>query len=469
MSANSVSATLLIVDDEEGIRFGVGTYFRNHGYSVYEACDCVSAELAFRKTRPHLVIADYELPDGTALDLLPRVKRMDEQVPVVLLTGHGSVDLAVQAIKEGAEHFLTKPVAMPALQLVVERALENRRNRQQQLARQVARANSPLRRAPRPFVGVSRAVGELEAQANQVLVVDRPIWLSGETGAGKGVLARWLHENGTRAAETLVELNCAGLPRELVESELFGHERGAFTGAVAAKTGLLEVAHRGTLLLDEIGDMELSLQPKLLKVLEDKQFRRIGEVRDRPVDAQLIAATHRDLTQLVRENKFRADLYFRISTIHLTIPPLRDRVEDIPYVARDVLERLAADLGCPAVELTTEAITALQEYSWPGNIRELRNVLERAVILRRNTAALTRQDLVFEQVDLTPRRSEPWLDLSLAEVERRHIESVLHHEDGNVGRAAKRLGISRSTLYERLKLLGAGAGGTSSLREDPPL
>jgi DNA-binding NtrC family response regulator len=174
------------------------------------------------------------------------------------------------------------------------------------------------------------------------------------------------------------------------------------------------------------------------------------------VDAQLIAATHRDLTQLVRENKFRADLYFRISTIHLTIPPLRDRVEDIPYVARDVLERLAADLGCPTVELTDEAVTALQEYRWPGNIRELRNVLERAVILRRNTTALARQDLVFEQVDLTPRTGEAFLDLSLAEVERRHIENVLQHEDGNVGRAAKRLGISRSTLYERLKVLGAG-------------
>jgi transcriptional regulator with PAS, ATPase and Fis domain len=222
------------------------------------------------------------------------------------------------------------------------------------------------------------------------------------------------------------------------------------------------VAHRGTLLLDEIGDMELSLQPKLLKVLEDKQFRRIGDIRDRPVDAQLIVATHRDLTKLVRDNKFRADLYFRISTIHLTIPPLRERVEDIPYVARDVLERLAADLGCPAVELTADAVTALQEYNWPGNIRELRNVLERAVLLRRDTTVLNRQDLVFEQIDLTPRRSGereevkyPWLELSLAEMERRHIENVLQHEDGNVGRAAKRLGISRSTLYERLKVQGS--------------
>jgi len=452
MTANGGAATLLVVDDDEAIRFGVGTYFRNHGYTVHEASDCVGAELAFRKSHPHLVIADYELPDGTALDLLPRIRRLDEQVPVVLLTGHGSVDLAVQAIKEGAEHFLTKPVAMSALELVVERALENRRNRQQQLARQVVRANSPLRRAPRPFVGASRAVRELEEKARHVLGVDRPIWLSGETGSGKGVLARWLHENGPRAAETLVELNCAGLPRELVESELFGHEKGAFTGAVAVKTGLLEVAHRGTLLLDEIGDMELSLQPKLLKVLEDKQFRRIGEVRDRPVDAQLIAATHRDLTQLVRENKFRADLYFRISTIHLTIPPLRQRLEDIPHIARDILERLVADLGCPTVELTSDAITALQEYSWPGNIRELRNVLERAVILRRTTTTLTAQDLVFERIDLKPRVSDPGLNLSLAEVERQHIEKVLKLEDGNVGRAAKRLGISRSTLYERLKV-----------------
>jgi transcriptional regulator with PAS, ATPase and Fis domain len=301
-------------------------------------------------------------------------------------------------------------------------------------------------------------------QAHQVLGVDRPIWLSGETGAGKGVLARWLHERGTRAAETMVELNCAGLPRELVESELFGHEKGAFTGAVTTKTGLLEVAHRGTLLLDEIGDMELSLQPKLLKVLEDKQFRRIGDIRDRPVDAQLIAATHRDLRQLVRENRFRADLYFRISTIHIAIPPLRERVEDIPEIARDVLERLAADLGCLSVDVKADALAALQEYSWPGNIRELRNVLERAVILRQDRSVITRQDLVFEHIDLwaDPRISAPGaeharLDLSLADVEREHIEFVLRYEAGNVGRAAKRLGISRSTLYERLKLNGFGA------------
>jgi DNA-binding NtrC family response regulator len=471
LSPSTGSATLLIVDDDEAIRADVGTYLRSRGYTVHDATGCVDAELAFRKSRPHLVIADYALPDGTALDLLPRIKRLDEQVPIVLLTAHGSVDLAVQAIKEGAEHFLTKPVAMPALELVVERALENRRNRQQQLARQVVRATSPLRRPPHPFLGVSHAIRQLEVQARQVLGIDRPIWLSGETGAGKGVLARWLHEHGPRAAETLVELNCAGLPRELVESELFGHEKGAFTGAIAAKTGLLEVAHRGTLLLDEIGDMELSLQPKLLKVLEDKQFRRIGEVRDRPVDAQLIAATHRDLTQLVRENKFRADLYFRISTIHLTLPPLRERVEDIPYIARDLLERLASDLGCLPVELKPDAIAALQEYSWPGNIRELRNVLERAVILRHNPTVLGRDDLVFEQVDLRPstpggRTSGPenvaWLNLSLADVERRHIEKVLRHEDGNVGRAAKRLGISRSTLYQRLKDLGVDEAHTGA-------
>ena len=463
MTARMGAATMLIVDDDEAIRFGVGTYFRNHGYVVYDADDCVGAELVFRKTHPHIVVADYELPDGTALDLLPRIKRLDEQVPMVLLTGHGSVDLAVQAMKDGAEHFVTKPVALPALELIVERALENRRNRQQQLARQVARANSPLARTPHPFLGVSRVIRELETQAHQVLGVDRPIWLSGETGAGKGVLARWVHEHGPRAAETMVELNCAGLPRELVESELFGHEKGAFTGAVAAKTGLLEVAHRGTLLLDEIGDMELSLQPKLLKVLDDKQFRRIGDIRDRPVDAQLIAATHRDLRQLVRENRFRADLYFRISTIHLTIPPLRERVEDIPEIARDLLERLAADLGCVTVALHDDALAALQEYSWPGNIRELRNVLERAVILRHDRSAVTRHDLVFEQVDLradarglAPDTEHSVLHLSLADVERRHIELVLAHEAGNVGRAAKRLGISRSTLYERMKLSGFG-------------
>jgi DNA-binding NtrC family response regulator len=466
-------ALVLLVDDDATIRFGVGTYLRARGYAVEEADGVVAAEVAFRSTRPHVVVCDYEMPDGTALDLLPRLRRVDDQVPIIVLTGHGSIDLAVQAIKEGAEHFLTKPVALPALEVVLERVVENRRARQQQLARRVAAGATAARRPVDPFLGVSAAIRELEERAHRLLGTDRPIWLRGETGAGKGAMARWLHGRGPRADEALVELNCAGLPRELVESELFGHDKGAFTGATQAKPGLLEVAHRGTLLLDEIGDMPLELQPKLLKALEDRQVRRLGEVRDRPVDAQLIAATHQDLGQLAQAGRFRADLYFRISTLHLEIPPLRSRPEDLPLLARDLLDRLAADLGVARLELTPDAVAALQAYAWPGNVRELRNVLERAVLLGRG-GAIERRDLAFERgalggalggaagaasdgADGPPGGADDWDGLTLEEVERRHITRVLAREGGHVERAARSLGVSRSSLYTKIKLYGLTA------------
>jgi DNA-binding NtrC family response regulator len=451
-------ALVLLIDDDEAIRFGVGTYLRARGYAVEEAGTVLAGELAYRAARPHVVVCDYELPDGTALDLLPRLRRIDEQVPIVLLTGHGSVDLAVQAIKEGAEHFLTKPVALPALEVVLERAVENRRARQQQLARQVAGRASAARRPTDPFLGVSAAIRALEEQAHRVLGTDRPIWLRGETGAGKGVLARWLHARGPRADEALVELNCAGLPRELVESELFGHEKGAFTGATQAKPGLLEVAHRGTLFLDEIGDMPLELQPKLLKALEDRQVRRLGEVRDRPVDLQLIAATHQDLGERSRAGTFRPDLYFRISTLKLDIPPLRDRPEDVPVLARDLLARVAADLALPPAELAPDALEALRRYAWPGNVRELRNVLERAVLLGREGGVISRADLAFERSAPAPADGagahDGWDDLTLEQVEARHIARILTLEQGHVERTAQRLGISRSSLYAKIKLYG---------------
>jgi transcriptional regulator with PAS, ATPase and Fis domain len=317
---------------------------------------------------------------------------------------------------------------------------------------------SAARRPTDPFLGVSAAIRTLEEQAHRVLGTDRPIWLRGETGAGKGVLARWLHARGPRADEALVELNCAGLPRELVESELFGHEKGAFTGATQAKPGLLEVAHRGTLFLDEIGDMPLELQPKLLKALEDRQVRRLGEVRDRPVDLQLIAATHQDLGERSRAGTFRSDLYFRISTLKLDIPPLRDRPDDVPVLARDLLERVAADLALPPAELAADALEALRRYAWPGNVRELRNVLERAVLLGREGGVITRADLSFERGDQTQapaaEAAGEWDDLTLEQVEARHIARILTVERGHVERTAQRLGISRSSLYAKIKLYG---------------
>jgi DNA-binding NtrC family response regulator len=436
---------VLVVDDEPGVRFGIRDFLEQQGYEIEEAQSCEDAQNLFRTSRPDIVIADYMMPDGTALDLLPRLKEIDPDTPLLVLTAHGSIDLAVRAIKEGAEQFLTKPLELPALQVILQRLLQKQRNHHKQLASKTRQ----VRQAIDPFIGTSSAIRALADQARKILSSESPILILGETGSGKGVLARWLHENSPRADEAFVDLNCAGLSRELLETELFGHEKGAFTSATASKQGLFEVAHRGTIFLDEVGDVDLQIQPKLLKVLEEKRFRRVGDVRDRQVDVRLIAATHQDLGQAVREKKFRDDLYFRISTIPLSFPPLRERIEDIPTVAQYLLNKVSADLGRGELTLDDDSIRALQSYSWPGNIRELRNVIERAVLLS-DQHSISIKDLHFDGHSSI---GAPLLDtrLTLLELEKQHIERVLQEEHGKVEKAAKRLGIPRSSLYQKIK------------------
>ena len=436
---------VLVIDDEPGVRFGIRDFLEQQGYEIEEAESCEDAQHLFRTTRPDIVIADYMLPDGTALDLLPRLKEIDSNIPLLVLTAHGSIDLAVRAIKEGAEQFLTKPLELPALSVILGRLLQKQRNHHKQLASKTRQ----IRQAIDPFIGTSSAIKALADQARKILTTESPVLILGETGTGKGVLARWLHENSNRADEAFVDLNCAGLSRELLETELFGHEKGAFTSATASKQGLFEVAHRGTIFLDEVGDVDLQIQPKLLKVLEEKRFRRVGDVRDRQVDVRLIAATHQEMGQLVREKKFRDDLYFRISTIPLPFPSLRDRKEDIPTLAHYLLNKVSTDLGRAEIHLDDACMNALQQYSWPGNVRELRNVIERAVLLSEGKT-LGLRDLHFDGHGSTV---SPFLDtgLTLIELERQHIERVLNEEGGRVEKAAKRLGIPRSSLYQKIK------------------
>jgi DNA-binding NtrC family response regulator len=439
---------VLVVDDDRAIRFGVRDFLTSHGFEVEEAESCAAMERAFAQSRLDAAVVDHVLPDGNAVDLLPRLKALAPAVSLIILTGHGSIDLAVRAIREGAEHFLTKPIELPALLLVLQRVLENQRNRRKDLAVKSRRARTVID----AFVGESPAIRELARAARAVAGADSPVLIQGETGSGKGVLAAWLHYHGPRADEAFVDLNCAGLSREFLETELFGHEKGAFTGAVAGKPGLFEVAHRGTVFLDEIGDVDPQVQPKLLKVLEEKRFRRLGDVRDRLVDVRLIAATHEDLAELARTRRFRSDLYFRISTIPLLVPPLRDRIADIPVLARTLLAQVAADLGRDPPRLSAEAERALTTYSWPGNIRELKNVLERAVLLG-DRAHISLRDLRFEPLPADPGGGDEG-HLTLVEVERRHIERVLRLEHGRVDRAAQRLGVPRSSLYQKLKRFG---------------
>jgi|SRR5262245_1947829 len=436
---------ILIVDDEAGVRFGIREFLEAHGYKAQDTNCCQGAEDLFRTMRPDAAVIDYLMPDGNALDILPRLKAIDPGASLIILTGHASIDLAVRAIKEGAEQFLTKPVDLSTLLVILERSLENQRNHRKQIARKSQQARQPVD----PFIGSSAAIRQLADQAKRVLSTESPILLLGPTGVGKGVLAQWIHNNSSRCDEAFVDLNCAGLSRELLETELFGHEKGAFTGATVSKLGLFEVAHHGTVFLDEIGDIDPQVQPKLLKVLEEQKFRRLGDVRDRQVDVRLIAATCQDLGRLRGENKFRSDLYYRISTIPLAVPSLRERVGDIPALARRLLVKCAADLGRNDLELSPDAERALQAYAWPGNIRELRNVLERAALLSERRVLLA-EDLRF---DYAAKRETPVYDsqLTLLELERRHIELALAEERGQVERAAKRLGIPRSSLYQKIR------------------
>ena len=437
-----MSNAVLIVEDHENVRLAIRDYLTARGCTVTECDTWRAAETILARGGIDAAVIDYLLSDGNAIERMPRLRAAAPNVPLVVLTGHGSIDLAVRAMKEGAEYFLTKPVDLAAVWLVLQRALEGAR------ARRIDSANKAVRVRERidPFLGTSRAIRELEERARLVASTDSPVLIQGETGTGKGVLARWLHEHGPRSAEPFVDLNCAGLSKEFLESELFGHEKGAFTGALSTKPGLLETANRGTVFLDEIGDIDPAVQPRLLKVLEEKQFRRMGDVRTRTVDIRLIAATHDDLQTLVAEHRFREDLYFRISTIPLRMPALRERVEDIPALAASLLHGLRAD-----TTLEHSVATALQKHAWPGNVRELRNVLERAVLLARG-GAISVDHLLF---DNTRQGREPDTNgLTLEEIERVHVERALAAERGRVERAAARLGIARSSLYYRIRKFG---------------
>jgi DNA-binding NtrC family response regulator len=442
-SPAGIRAAVLVVDDDAVGRQVVQAML-DSVYRVSTATSCAEAERVMLTARPDAVVLDYELPDGNALDLLPRLQAVDPDLPVVVLTAHGSINLAVEAMRRGADHFFTKPAEMQALRTVLERCLENRRQQRRERARESQKP--PVD----PFRGTSEAIRDLAQRARRVAASDRPVLLTGETGCGKGVLARWLHRQGPRGDEPFVELNCAGLRPEFLESELFGHRKGAFTGADDDKVGLLQVADHGTLFLDEIGDMEPQIQAKLLKVLEEQTFRRLGGVGDHVVDVRLLAATHWQLAQKVKQGSFRSDLYFRINTLTLEIPPLRQRPEDVSILAEHFLESLGRELGRPAPALSPAAREALVRYRWPGNIRELRNVLERAVLFGEG-GILEAGDLHFEG---SLRDESGIVSLSMEEVEKLHIHRVLQSQGGSVTQAVRVLDIPRSSFYKKLKKYG---------------
>ena len=444
-------AKVLAVDDDRGQRTLIRDFLLSRGYEASEAADAEQTILQFRSEHPDVVLLDYLLPGSDGLNLLGRLRELDPTVPVVMITGHGDVELAVEAIRAGAENFVLKPISLTALDTVLERALDrSRANRRQRAGRLAAD-----RRRLSPFLGRSASLRALADEARIAAGAESAILMVGETGTGKGVLAHWLHEHGARAEESFVDINCAGFSRELLESELFGFARGAFTGAIQAKTGLLETAHRGTLFLDEIGELDTTLQPKLLKVIEEKTFRRVGETQERRSDTRILAATNRNLAKAMEDGSFRRDLFYRVSTFVLELPPLRARKEDLPLLVDDLLERLGEELG-RRTTIAAAAFDELASYDWPGNIRELRNVLERAV-LRTREPMLTSSDLRFAAA--LPARAQGASGgdgpiSTLAESEREALQRRLARARGNVGVAADLLGVPRSTLYGRLKEQG---------------
>ncbi|HEV2104235.1 MAG TPA: sigma-54 dependent transcriptional regulator [Candidatus Eisenbacteria bacterium] len=447
--------TLLIVDDERSLRFSIGEWARDAGFAPIEAANGREALEAARERGADAVLLDLRLGDEDGLQILKQLHEADPQLPVVMLTGHGSVEHAVRAIRLGAYDFMLKPPDLGHLGVVLGRALEHAR-----LRREVAH----LRRSAggaQPIVGGSdglqRVLQRLERAARGGTTT---VLLHGETGSGKELMARYLHDHSARAAGPFIELNCSAIPEQLLESELYGHERGAFTDAKRFRKGLFELADGGTLLLDEIGEMAPQLQAKLLRVLETRTFRRVGGAADVTVDVRVIAATHRDLTRLVAEGRFREDLYFRLNVVPVEIPPLRERAADVPALAAHFVERFCRELGRAPARLHPAALEVLRAYAWPGNVRELKNVIERVVLLEAEEeirpehlpAELTRGAGAGPRPDGAGADPfPPGVVRPLAEIEKLAIQHALGVCEGNKTKAAQLLGIARQTLRTKLK------------------
>ena len=456
---------ILLVEDKPELRAMLRKALERWGYSIEEAPDGNSAIDKVRSRRYLLVLSDLKLPGNSGLDVLREARRFEPTLPVILVTAYGSVEEAVTAMKEGAFDFIQKPVDLDHLKLLLERAA-----RQQELLRE----NLLLREEYAARYGFPRIVGEHPSmkEASQltqrVAATDSTVLLLGESGTGKELFARAIHHLSTRADHPFVALNCAAIPEGLVENELFGHERGAYTGAGARKIGKLELAHRGTLFLDEIGELPLAIQSKLLRVLEEKKFERVGGTQEIEVNVRILTATNKDLRAAVAEKAFREDLYFRIAAVPITIPPLRDRGDDVLLLAEHFLERFRREFRKPALAFSDSARSRFLTYSWPGNVRELQNAVERAAILA-NGPVIDAAALQLPQARPAPDQlpigmlesqflwEGPLDEVSqraIAHVERFKIQNALQESKWNKTRAAEKLGVSYKTLLHKIRSLG---------------
>ncbi|GAB4339415.1 MAG: sigma-54 dependent transcriptional regulator [Desulfobulbaceae bacterium] len=441
-----MSDTILLVDDDASLLRVTEYNLTAAGFTVLCAKSGAEGMEAFQRQRPDLVITDVQLGDMDGIDLLGRFKELEPEVPVIVITAYGSIKMAVRAMQLGAFTFLTKPFDREALRLSCVKALElgRLRNRTRALSREVDRLLGAD-----DMETANPAMQELLATALRVAESDATVLITGESGTGKEVLARLIHRHSPRSSEPFVAVNCAAIPENLVESELFGHTRGSFTGAVKSRKGRFQSAHHGTLFLDEIGDLPPEIQVKLLRALQERKVEPLGSDRSEEVDVRIIAATNRDLEQETRSGGFREDLFYRLSVIPLHLPPLRDRREDIPGLVRHFLRRNNAT----GVTLSPDALEKLASYHWPGNIRELQNVVERSVILR-SSDRIDADDIQLP--DPTPAAARdpfhiPPDGISLEEVEKGLIRRALEMSGGNRSQAARLLKIPRHVLIYRLE------------------
>ena len=430
---------ILLIEDNAATRFGFVRYFLKEGYTVNEATDLSEAGAVLEQQRFDAIILDINLPDGNGIDFIDAVRAGDQTIPIIVITGSGDIPLAVEAMQRGADNFLTKPVDNAGLAAFLRKTLEIGVLKRQQAARKRLEIQEDT------FFGEVPAMQEILELARMAATSDSPILITGETGTGKGMLAKWIHRNSRRSQREFVEVNCSGLRGELLAREIFGNARGAFTSADQDRKGLLDIADRGSLFLDEIGDMGMDVQAQFLKVLEDKTYRRLGDVKLLRSDFRLICATHWEIESLLQKGLFRQDLLYRINLMTINIPPLRERLNDLPAI----VSYLLSTLGASQAVITEDVMKLLLAYNWPGNIRELKNVLERALLLTPNGATIRQShfsNLVNGKASQGTQRPQ-----TVQEVEESHVRTVMEQMEGNIDKTAKTLNISRATLYRRLK------------------
>jgi len=460
MTSDDAGIRVLVVDDDQAVREALGRTLEKLGFDVVVAADGQEGLERLREGGVHILLADLKMPKLSGQELLKAAKAIAPDVEVIVITGHGTVEDAVEAMKGGAYDFITKPFKRVQLEKTIKKAAEKQALVLQNRALQ--RRLDALQEAGK-IIGSSPAMLRTLDLVNQVAPSTATVLIQGESGTGKELIANAIHHGSARRDRPFIKVNCAALPETLLESEVFGYERGAFTGAVARKEGRFELADGGTLFMDEIGDLSPATQAKLLRVLQEGEFERLGGTRTLKVDVRLVAATNADLTALVREKRFREDLFYRLNVITIQIPPLRERREDIPLLAQHFLRRFAAKNAKAISGFTEEALDLLQTYAWPGNVRELENVIERAVVLSRSSM-ISPAD--FPETLVGSEQAARHLVISigtpLEDVEDRLIEETLRYTKGDKTIAAKLLGIATRTIYRRLK------GEPESTQESEP-